>query len=556
MHFRPRLGGVVVALALVSSAAPALASTPRAAASGDTVLTVTSRVLKAGMLRISATGKLKGPSRLSGKISVSEDLGEIASSSWRNTANPVKATFDVTIRPGRNAFTVRFDPEGKYPTKSVPVVRDVPEISSRDLAAGTVGTAYKIGLAATNGRSDAVWSLVSGALPAGLRLDTERGTILGTPTGTGTKAFTVGYKSSTYLRVTKKLSIAVGAKGTDLWTSVAGQLNTVCGTRSGGQLWCWGSNFRFAAAQADGKDRLVPARVGTATGVGPLAMGGEYGCAVIATQLWCWGDNYYGQLGNGSEGGAAPPTQVGAGTQWRTAAAGVGHTCAITTSGELWCWGGNGSGQLGTADTTTRLTPTRVGTAADWTAVEAGTDHTCGLRSGGSLWCWGSSRDGQLGLGGNSGRTTPTRVGTDTWRTVSARGTTTCAIATDRSLWCWGFGYSTDGYPVGYTRPSSPQRVGTAKDWSVVDVADGHICGIRAPGSLWCWGDDHAARVGSPRRVGAWSTWTAVTGGNVNPGGYACGLTQGQLWCWGLNNSGQYGVGDTETRTGLVRVPR
>jgi len=59
------------------------------------------------------------------------------------------------------------------------------------LPAGTLGVAYSETLQATGGETPYTWSIISGALPAGLSLGSASGTISGTPTTVETASFTV-----------------------------------------------------------------------------------------------------------------------------------------------------------------------------------------------------------------------------------------------------------------------------------------------------------------------------------------------------------------------------
>ncbi|MBN9461715.1 MAG: putative Ig domain-containing protein [Burkholderiales bacterium] len=65
-----------------------------------------------------------------------------------------------------------------------------PTITTTALPAGTVGAAYSQTLAAS-GDAPITWSIQAGALPAGLTLNASTGVISGTPTGSGSFAFTV-----------------------------------------------------------------------------------------------------------------------------------------------------------------------------------------------------------------------------------------------------------------------------------------------------------------------------------------------------------------------------
>lgn len=64
------------------------------------------------------------------------------------------------------------------------------------LAAGRVGTVYSTTLAASGGTLPLSWSVISGALPAGLTLDPSTGQISGTLTTPGTSTFTIQVQDS------------------------------------------------------------------------------------------------------------------------------------------------------------------------------------------------------------------------------------------------------------------------------------------------------------------------------------------------------------------------
>jgi predicted esterase len=64
-------------------------------------------------------------------------------------------------------------------------------IDSAGLPPGSVKTAYSAGLTATGGYAPYKWSVVGGALPAGLHLQAATGTIMGKPRTSGISTFTV-----------------------------------------------------------------------------------------------------------------------------------------------------------------------------------------------------------------------------------------------------------------------------------------------------------------------------------------------------------------------------
>ena len=82
------------------------------------------------------------------------------------------------------------------------------QVTSSQLPDGTVGAAYSSTLSASGGSAPYVWSVLTGALPAGLTLTTA-GTITGTPTTSGVTRFAVQV-SDTVRSSSANLSINVG----------------------------------------------------------------------------------------------------------------------------------------------------------------------------------------------------------------------------------------------------------------------------------------------------------------------------------------------------------
>jgi hypothetical protein len=94
--------------------------------------------------------------------------------------------------PGYSSFTVKAtDKKGHRFSQTLGVATVAPlTVPSSALPSGTVGHSYKASLGAAGGKTPYTWTLVSGAPPAVLGLDTT-GTIAGTPTQTGAFGFTV-----------------------------------------------------------------------------------------------------------------------------------------------------------------------------------------------------------------------------------------------------------------------------------------------------------------------------------------------------------------------------
>jgi M6 family metalloprotease-like protein len=93
---------------------------------------------------------------------------------------------------------------------TIDVVRPLAIVTDSALPRAVVGTAYARTLAADGGVGGVTWSLSTGALPAGLALQSATGALSGTPTAAGTFAFTVLAASDT-LRDTRKFTLTVSA---------------------------------------------------------------------------------------------------------------------------------------------------------------------------------------------------------------------------------------------------------------------------------------------------------------------------------------------------------
>jgi alpha-tubulin suppressor-like RCC1 family protein len=153
------------------------------------------------------------------------------------------------------------------------------------------------------------------------------------------------------------------------WVAIdAGRAHT-CGRRAGNSLWCWGGGS--TGTRGDGtidSNRATPIRV-VAAGQGPggatwsdwLSVTGTLNtvCGLRAAgTMWCWGDGTYGKRGDGSTTPLerSSPIQVLAADEpfggiswndWIYVRSGRHHACGIRDGGSLWCWGRGHDGQRG-----------------------------------------------------------------------------------------------------------------------------------------------------------------------------------------------------------------
>lgn len=120
-------------------------------------------------------------------------------SSYTATGSTSPLTVSGLPAGGRWNFTVAAINATGYSMESAPVGPQIISIQmvTTVLPAATAGTPYTATLAAQAGNPPYTWAITSGSLPAGLTLAPTTGVISGTPTGSGTSAFTVTVSGAT-----------------------------------------------------------------------------------------------------------------------------------------------------------------------------------------------------------------------------------------------------------------------------------------------------------------------------------------------------------------------
>ncbi|OGG62751.1 hypothetical protein A3C87_01445 [Candidatus Kaiserbacteria bacterium RIFCSPHIGHO2_02_FULL_49_34] len=334
--------------------------------------------------------------------------------------------------------------------------------------------------------------------------------------------------------------------------------------KSNGALYAWGYNLYGRLGLGDTTNRTTPTQVGSDTNWSKIAAGDIFSLAIKTDgTLWTWGYNGYGQLGLGDTTLRSSPTQVGTATDWSSVVAGERHSFAIKTDGTLWAWGYNGHGQLGFGNTATGpTTPTQVGSDTNWSKIAAGQYYSHAIKTDGTLFSWGINGYGQLGLGDTTLRSSPTQVGIATdWSSVVAGERHSFAIKTDGTLYAWGYNGSGRLGLGDVTNRNVPTLVGTATDWSSATAGFDHSLAIKTDGTLWVWGYNANGRLGlgnttagptSPVKVGTATDWSVVEGG----GSHSLAIkTDGTILSWGYNATGQLGLNDTTQRTVPTSIP-
>lgn len=303
---------------------------------------------------------------------------------------------------------------------------------------------------------------------------------------------------------TARLAPAEVAGGATNWTSVSLGAWFTCARKSTGRLYCWGYNYRGQLGNGTTNESHVPVEVaGGWTNWTTVVAGAFHVCGRRSTgRLYCWGSNNYSQLGDATTTDRLVPTQVAGGwTNWTSVSSGMSQTCGRRSTGRLYCWGSNLAGGVGDGTTTPRLTPTQVaGGWTNWTSVSVGANHACGRRSTGRLYCWGYNGNGAVGDSTNGQRFVPTQVAgaaTD-WSAVSTGNAHTCARKVSGRLFCWGSGTKGQLGNNQYVDQWAPVEVaGGATDWSLLSLGQEYSCALTKSLRAYCWGYGIGGQLGA-----------------------------------------------------------
>lgn len=175
------------------------------------VLSISTTLLPSGIIGSAYKTKLKATggvppvtwSLVSGALPGGLNLDPGGTISGTPTIN---GTFNFAV----SATDLSTTPQVQQQALSITIGQATPvSITTTSLPNGTVNTAYSATLQATGGIAPITWSIVSGALPAGLTLDTSFGVISGTPTALGTSNFTVQASDSSTPQQTAQAALSI-----------------------------------------------------------------------------------------------------------------------------------------------------------------------------------------------------------------------------------------------------------------------------------------------------------------------------------------------------------
>ena len=378
-----------------------------------------------------------------------------------------------------------------------------------------------------------------------------------------------------------------------------------------GQLGIGNTNYYGDQVNEMG-DNLPPLNMGTGRTIKKMSLGTYHGCAILDNnKLKCWGHGYYGETGHDSRnapygnnlgdttseiGDNLPYVDVGTGRTVLDVAAGHHRTCVVLDNYKVKCFGYNPHGNLGYGDKVDRgyqassigdnLPYVDLGTNYVATEVYINTWSTCAKVTVSGVTgyrCWGYGHGGDL----NNGKDAqigdePGEMGDNlvfqNWGTVSTVSKLVMGVHRNYALFAngkvkgvgWGGpwhglgNWNTYGHHPDWTGDNIPfMSLPTGRYAKNFIAGDELTCVHLDNDDLMCYGHNrygklgkgYRANVGDEREemsgnlafidLGANRTVKQVTAGVV----HACAiLDNDKVKCWGINDNGQLGLGDMETR--------
>jgi alpha-tubulin suppressor-like RCC1 family protein len=243
--------------------------------------------------------------------------------------------------------------------------------------------------------------------------------------------------------------------------------------------------------------------------------------------------------------------------------------CALSSERDVYCWGLNTDfWAYGTAPATIAggFAPTLSAVPSlEALGLGVGT-HFCGIAADESARCWARGGFGQLGGGteGDVGNAATTVSGGIHWADISVGRLTTCGVSDSGTGYCWGHNQrgevGSSAVPIG-AHSLAPNAVEGGHAFKTVVAGWLHACGITTAGETYCWGANNSGQLGigatdtvnhrSPELVAGDQQFSQLSLGSR----YTCALTTtGDAYCWGENAAGQLGDGTREVRSAPTPV--
>ena len=477
-------------------------------------------------------------------------------------------------RDAMAAFMYRYD-EMKNPPQTTPL-----ELGSRWPWAG-VGEPYYGSLSASGGTYPYTFS-ISGAVPAGLTLNTSIGQLSGTPSAAGTSTLKVTVTDAKGVKKTVDTLFGVSPSPLANIKSVTTGSSSVFAVGKDGRVWAWGLNYeqRLGLSTLATNTAVVsaPFQIPGLTDVQSVTVNrGGTSTTVFAVKndgsVWAWGSNKEGLFADGTTEDAITPVRVPNLSGVKSIAtalppSGVGSTVYATkTDGTVWAWGANGYGQLGNGTTAPSTTPVQVKGLSGVQSISVPRGTVYALKTDGSVWAWGDNHSAGVGtvLVDNMGMNlsySPNAVQVTKLAGVNSLAmiddNIVFALQDDGTVWAWGYGYrgelgnGTQDYtptPVQVQGLTNVKTIAASTSWLGGGGA-GHA--LKSDGTVWSWGSNGDGQLGNG--VAGDSSVPVLTAGlsGVRELAYSpygattfAITTAGAVWAWGGNSSGQLGDGTT-----------
>ncbi len=353
------------------------------------------------------------------------------------------------------------------------------------------------------------------------------------------------------------------------WVDIQANKSGVCGLTSDKELLCMGNQYDPDMNQNTGvlgfgetiEVSLIPRAIsvpGGGKGWKKFSLGRLVACAIDESdKLYCWGFNLFYSVGNGNvfeNYVQYTPAEIGdPDIDWTNVATGILSTCATTADDKVYCWGTGKIDEvtryinLGTllnydapiSAPTPLLSPVP---ATDWNIFRPGTEGGCSITTEGRLYCWGlnllGGQPGSFPYYGSSSLLPPTLLQhpyMKKWKDIEVTEDGTYALDNDGDMWWAGIGYQRiDGLGLKYPVNSE----------------------YKFPlwGNLYPIKNTTGTRWEKSARPEVLETSNSIS--KVKNYYHSCAIdTDGRLFCWGNNNSGELGIGVSNTRIVSYPVP-
>jgi len=154
------------------------------------------------------------------------------------------------------------------------------------------------------------------------------------------------------------------------WSKIAVSMTNGAAVKTDGTLWSWGAGGSGGRGNNTATTHSSPVQLGVLTTWSTVVGSQSYvqmcGLRTDGT-LWAWGSNAAGELGVGNVIVRSSPTQVGSSTAWASMELGNGGASARRTDSTVWTWGKNS--YYANASNAGTSAPVQVGALSVWKTV-------------------------------------------------------------------------------------------------------------------------------------------------------------------------------------------